>query len=322
MPPKSSSQNSPAPRGLLYILVSAFAFLFGYSLSKFRTPYEDGRKTATPQDTPSNESKQGFINPPIVSGIPASPSQQNYPNQGREGTPAWKKAAEICIAVGTAGLLTINIFLWYSTKNAANAAQESADTASRQLEMMDRPWIKEEVSPAANLMADRGAFSWGVTIRIDNAGHSVATNVYPRTELIAPKGADFIDGPRRRVMELCKDASQRAVNLKKDPMLWDTSVYPGDPVESNQSPILWPKDVEVATVDGGEKLGESVPLMLLGCIAYDYPTASKFHETGFVYLIVHNDDMSIPEPTRIFFSVSKTIPKDKLVMIKKGQVAN
>jgi hypothetical protein len=258
----------------------------------------------------------------------------NQSNQEQQGyfKSLWesfrKQSKKIKFFLEIAALIIVVCYTRYAGQqagaaiNAADAAESAAITASRQLEMLDRPWIKEVVRPAANLLADRGAFSWAVTIRIDNIGRSVATNIYPRTELIAPKGGDFIDGPRKRVIELCKDASQQAANLKKDPTLWDTSVFPGDPVEVGRGPILWPKDVEAATIDGGKNLGKSVSLMLVGCIAYDYPTASKFHETGFVYVVVHNDDVSIPESARVFFSIGKTIPKDKLVMIKQGQLAD
>jgi hypothetical protein len=261
--------------------------------------------------------------PPSISSPP--PAKAHHEVACKPKKDFWdtlKVRAEI-VGIGLLAVYTgFTILMYCANRQAANAATSAANTASRQLEMMDRPWIKETVSPAANLLADKGAFSWAVTIKIDNVGHSVATNIYPRTELIAPKDADFIDGPRKRVIELCEDASQRAGNLKKDPLLWDTSIFPGDPVNSIQSPILFPNQEQPAIINGGEKLGKSVPLMLVGCIAYDYPTASKFHETGFVYLLAHDDDVRIPGASRVFFSVEKTVPKEKIKMIKQGQVAN
>lgn len=224
-------------------------------------------------------------------------------------------------AAEIAGLIALIIYA-YLTYDIRSANQRAADTASRQLEMQDRPWLKDTVTPASDLLANNGAFSWAVQVRLDNVGHSVATGIFPRTELIAPKGADFIDGPRKRVTELCKDASQRAANIKKDPALWNGSIFPGDAAVYMEGPILFPKDINSAIIDGGATLGKSVPIMLVGCVVYDFPTALGSHETGFVYLVSHADDPSLPQPSQVFFSVVKTIPKDKIILKKDAQFAN
>ena len=110
--------------------------------------------------------------------------------------------------------------------------------------------------------------------------------------------------------------------VSNDPKLWDSSIFPSHYADYPQSPILWPKDIEKAAVDGGEKIGQSIPLMLIGCIAYDYPTALRIHRTGFIYLLVNKSDTSIPESSQIFFATAKTVAKDKITMIKKDEFAD
>jgi hypothetical protein len=140
--PSSSSQNSSEHHGLLYILLSAFAFFSGWSSAKLSAPNQDVSKTIPPQDTPTPESRQREINSSIVSQITPTPSQQNQSNGRKEDTPLWEKVAAITIAAGTVGLLIVNIFLWCSTQKAADAAKDSVDLARKTAHFDQRAWLK------------------------------------------------------------------------------------------------------------------------------------------------------------------------------------
>jgi hypothetical protein len=116
--------------------------------------------------------------------------------------------------------------MYYANRDAANAAKSGADTAARQLEMADRPWIKDTVRSNFDFTWDKGGVSWAVVIRADNVGHSVATAIYPQAELIAIEGADVIDGPRRKARELCDEVSNRFEKVKSDPVVWSNGGWP------------------------------------------------------------------------------------------------
>jgi hypothetical protein len=202
--------------------------------------------------------------------------------------------------------------------------KQSANTAARQLEMQDRPWLKEEVKSAFDFRPQNGAIGWAVTIKANNVGHSVATDVFPDARLIAIQDADLIDGPRRQVTQLCRDMIKRSENMKAhDPDLWNNSIFPDDShrfIPFNVT--LWPTDIAGKSFDGGVTLGKSVFPVLIGCIEYHYPTSGKAHHTGFVYVLSHNDDAALQESTRVFFSIEKTVPKDNVVLTKSAQMAD
>jgi hypothetical protein len=226
-------------------------------------------------------------------------------------------ATIMLVVVGFFQLLIIGLEL--------SPIRKSADSSARQLEMLDRPWLKEELTSASDFRSQKGgAMDLAVTIKVDNVGHSVATDVSPDGRLIAIKDADFIDGPRRQVTELCKKMSERWENVKTtDPSIWNNSIFPDDshtfiPLDV----FLWPKDIDSNSLDGGAQLGKSIFPVFIGCIEYHFPTSSRPHHTGFVYFLTHTDIPSLPDPTRAFFSVSTTVPKDNIVLTKSAQVAD
>jgi hypothetical protein len=215
------------------------------------------------------------------------------------------------------------IRMYYANRDSADAAKESADTASRQLEMVDRPWIKEALRSVSDFSTQNGTITWGVSISANNVGHSVATEVFPDARLIAIRGADFIDFPRKQVTELCEKMTQRFKQLKTDPELWNNSIFPDDHHDFIPfTTLLLPQEIAASSLDGGSGLGKSVFPVLIGCIEYHYPTSPHAHHTGFVYVLSHTDDPSLAEPTRTFFSVGRTVPKDKIVLRQIGQVAD
>jgi hypothetical protein len=122
----SSSQNSPEPRGLLYILLSAFAFLTGWSLAQLRTPNDDGSETIHPQHGTAPKDRLSRFDSMTAAQTPPTPTQPYQPDRRKDNTPPWKKRAEIAAIAVAIGLLAINIFLWRSTRDAAKAAKCSA----------------------------------------------------------------------------------------------------------------------------------------------------------------------------------------------------
>jgi hypothetical protein len=254
----------------------------------------------------------------VVSNLIPSP-QQNYHSHGsKKRTPGWEKAA-VVVALG---ILAVNAWQSCETRKSADAAKRSAETASKQLEMADRPWIKDTVRSAFDFTAQNGAFSWAVTSRAENVGHSVATAIYPQAKLIAIQGADFIDGPRRKARELCDEVSARFERVKSDPVVWSNAIFPGDWSEFVANTVLLPSEIKTGALDGGANLGQSFSPMLIGCIEYHYATSEKPHKTWFVYTLAHKDDPTLQQPTRVFFSVGKTIRNADIVLIKADQFAD
>ncbi len=123
--PSSPSQNPPEQRGLLYILLSAFAFLFGWSSARLSAPKQDVCKTIHPQDTPDEEHRPIQIRSPVIAQIPPTAPQHNESNRRKDDRPAWEKWAAIIIAAGTLGLLVINGIQLSITRNQIHVGQRA-----------------------------------------------------------------------------------------------------------------------------------------------------------------------------------------------------
>jgi hypothetical protein len=218
-----------------------------------------------------------------------------------------------------------DLIIGYQSKTAriaANAAKSAADTASKQLEMMDRPWIQDNVRPGANLIFDNDAVSWGVIIRIQNVGHAVASVVVPRTKLIAVHDADVIDGPVQQAHALCNEMSKRMEDVKPNYGILGGSEFPGNWLDFPGQATIWPAEVKSDSFDGGTELSRSIQPILVGCIVYRYETSETTHHTGFVYMVSHTDDSKINAAAQVFFSIGKAIPRDKIVLTKTWEFAN
>jgi hypothetical protein len=198
-----------------------------------------------------------------------------------------------------------------------SAMRQQSSTMQRQLEMADRPWIKDAVRSASDFTAQHGAFSWAVTIRTENVGHSVASAIYPEAKLIAIHGADFLDSPRLQARQLCDEVSARFERVKNDPVVWSNAIFPGEWSEFLSNTVLLPTDIQGVSLDAKN----SMP-MLIGCIEYHYATSAKPHHTWFVYTLTHSDDPSLPPDSRMFFPMEKAVPSANMVLIKADQFAD
>jgi hypothetical protein len=220
--------------------------------------------------------------------------------------------------------ITLVAVIWYACV-ASHQLIEMRQTniiISRQLEMTDRPWIKDDVTSAIDLSWQNGALVWAVIIKTDNVGHSVATGIYPEAKLIAIQGADFIDTPRREAKKICDDVDRRFENIKSDPAAWANSAFPGAALQSLENAYLFPDQIKNRSFDGGQPSGQSVLPMLIGCIGYHYPTSERIHHTAFIYGLARTDDPSIPEAGRGFFTIGKNIPKANVTLFKTGQIVD
>lgn len=218
------------------------------------------------------------------------------------------------------GLIVLVIYAGF-TIGIYCAAKKSADAAYRQLEMTDRPWIKDTVTSGEDFRFDHDVVMWSVNIRAENIGHSVATGIFPWAKLIAIDVTkdNPIDGPRRQVKELCDSIDQKFEKLKNDPAMWGTSAFPTYWLEFPFGIYLTPAQVNTSHINGGASLGNSIYPELIECVAYRYPSSDRPHHAGSVYVLSHSDDPNIQEAGRVFFSIGTNIPKDKMVLLKAAQ---
>jgi len=101
--------------------------------------------------------------------------------------------------------------------------------------------------------------------------------------------------------------------------MWGTSAFPTYWLEFPFGIYWTPEQINNGSLDGGVDLGKSIYPVLIECVAYRYPSSDRPHHAGSVYILSHSDDPNIQEAGRVFFSIGKTIPKDKMVLLKAAQ---
>ena len=121
-------------RGLLYILLSGLALLSGWLLAKSLSR-DASDETIRPRVTPGDERNRLLI----AQG--ASTPQHQHTERRKRDTPLWKSLVESAVAVGTIGLLIVNIFLLGATKESAKAAKDSIDLARKNARFEQRAWL-------------------------------------------------------------------------------------------------------------------------------------------------------------------------------------
>lgn len=260
--PKDSSES----RGLLYLLLSAFAFLTGWSLAKLRADInEEDSESVYPQNS-SKETNRRPIESAIVSQVTPARTQTHRTDERKDYTPRWKKIAESVVALGTLGLLIVDIFLMCSTKKAA-------DTGATQLELSQRPWVIPLVSIAGLLTFDADGASLMLHFKSRNTGPSPAIDVLfePELYLSSPNKPDgFVERER-----LCNDVSQR------NPLEVGTALMPEIDDIRDISVRVSRKEIEKDSAFVGGRFFNAV---IITCITY-IPIFKKDarYYTGIVY---------------------------------------
>lgn len=182
--PSSSSENSPEHRGLLYILLSAFVFLSGWSLSKLRTPIEQFTDPVNDDDSADNttESHQSTPSPPIrvvIDSAPPTPSPDKK-RENREVDQERRDKKRLVVETATAFLLLlytiVTLCLWLATRHANEIATESVARVDRNFRADERAWM------AFKFMEGNITFtldkSFLVPTELVNTGKTPAKNVH------------------------------------------------------------------------------------------------------------------------------------------------
>jgi hypothetical protein len=119
---KPDSQESSGSPGILYILFSAFAFLSGWLLSKSQSLHDVSGESIHPQNTLGDESRRRQFPPSFIAQVAPTPQRQHTER---------RSLAESAVAVGTIGLLIVNLFLLIASWKTAVAAKDSIDLARK-----------------------------------------------------------------------------------------------------------------------------------------------------------------------------------------------
>jgi hypothetical protein len=156
------------------------------------------------------------------------------------------------------------------------------DTAAKQLELTDRPWVTIDVSIVSPLTyTDKGA-QINFSFVPKNVGHSPAQNVLIAPELVPVFMGDDVSEAQKRI---CNSAAQ------------DQRFFPKY-VLFPEKPYVEPFGLDMSAESINSHWGklparmkdrDPIPIGVVGCVDYTYETSPRHHQTGFALDVLMKD---------------------------------
>lgn len=263
-----------------------------------------------PKDSADNEDNKVKAKTVLAANAVPRIPDTNSTNGRKYRTPPWEKLA-VLIALG---LLIVNICQTRATKKAAKATQSAAETAAKQLEMAERPWISANIRLASDLTFDADGGHIEVRTILTNSGHSPAQTWMNSTLIVGPNGKNILD-------EAKQFAEQTQATERTNPWIAE-SVFPG--VES--VPRIDTNSVKRSDIENavqfmrkqypGVAFLPRIDITLVVCIAYT-PTFTKAdYRTTYIYKIAQ----AVPAKPNISVGIDpseRVVPLSSLVFTRE-----
>ncbi len=181
----------------------------------------------------------------------------------------------------------------------------------------DRPWLSVEITPSGVIKYyDQGGLNFSLRFRVTNHGHSPATDVRIKSELVFSAFSDAI-----------KEQQRVAHRIAGGQAFGSGVVFPGVPVEVELVHLSNINEA-IASIPEPERRGKTMPRSLsearewnefvrpsiAGCITYKFgpPEAQLVGETGFVRMIMQRRENT---PGFFLLKLGEDVPQE-LVLIE------
>lgn len=179
--------------------------------------------------------------------------------------------------VGAAGIAVLVVTLLVT--------KQSADTASRQLELSERPWVSVDFEIVQPLIFDAKGASLGLRVHLKNIGHSVAFKVMFRESLfpvnLTGTFKDIYSLPVAEESRMCKPTPWL---IQMSSSITGFRLFPNEDVLQIDNVRAAQEDISKATtwLNTPNPKGplNRVGMMLVGCINYE--SIFGHHHTGFL----------------------------------------
>jgi hypothetical protein len=236
------------------------------------------------------------VAPKVLAPNPPSPSAKHCEvtaNMKRDRIDWWTLRME---GIGLAVLVIYTIAtiaIWCANKKAAeatviaaNAAKTASETAQKQLEQSERPWLKVSFSIATpGITFTNGGMQLNVVPHIENVGNSVATGVVsPMKVFLADDGDAIFKEPLKRQKELCDQLATQSVTHSNGVV-----IFPNDSDDSWGYGLGLSKGEvdaakKLAGVKGSPPTGPKLLIPIVyGCVDYTFDTSERHHQTQFIF---------------------------------------
>ena len=169
------------------------------------------------------------------------------------------------------------------THNLASDTHILAKAANKQLEMSERPWVYASnwsLSEPLSFAEKGGKISISAVLK--NVGHSPAINARFDGRLISFSSTLEL---HRLQVDYCH--SLRDSLQKRPPILGlgGDTIFPGEQRSIDQ--VIGMNTTEVANGVKNDPIQGKILPVLIGCVSYQFPFSSEYHQTGYTILLGH-----------------------------------
>ena len=257
--PPFPSKGSLWPWAFIGILFSSLA----YFASRRNQSSESDHTQETAKANGSSIPNADF------SVIPDPATSENSISSHHLTTPWWKLSLEVLATFIALGLLIVNIVQSCATRKAADATKSAAQTAARQLELAERPWLTSTVSVASDLTYDDLGGHLTLHYVVENIGNSPAISVVISPELYPTTRLDSFYERRR----ICTDSQASKSSF-------GYTIFPKRPVEVYVSITMAKQDMAIASKAVGNSF---LPVDVVDCIGYRTSFNDSAYYIGNIY---------------------------------------
>jgi hypothetical protein len=242
---------------------------------------------------------------PVAPGASALPlSQTPHRITGNPGKDWWDKTKPFAEMAGIALLAVYTgytIMMYYANKEAADAAKKAADTASKQLELAQRPWLSwQDLKLTSAFIFDNEGARVGMQALIKNSGNSPAVAVTIDSEIFLGDPDPAIDERER----FCK-------GLSGNKPTYGQTVFPSTTTQEFEWARVKTKDLN-ARASPGLGHGRIIGPNIITCIAYrsTFDSTARYY-TGAILTV----SRSTPENPRLslVITVGENVPLERLI---------
>lgn len=187
-------------------------------------------------------------------------------------------AVASCIAIVLSlGSLFAFVILSYQSDGTANRAIRVSEGQLAEAKIEQRPWVYADLALTGKITRDADGHLRAVALyEIHNTGHLPAMNVRSHETVVSFDMTAHWDVARRGQKIVCEPRG----NTYTTDGLVGVTVFPGQVVRLPVN-IVFPVSQEADSDKGVVDLFPN----LVGCLEYQFPNSSDFHQTGFGFMI-------------------------------------
>jgi hypothetical protein len=185
-------------------------------------------------------------------------------------------------------------------RQSADAAKTAAHTASRELELSQRPWLSiTDIAVVKPLIFDANGVHVTIRYSHNNTGHSPAINSFDQFEFIAT----YLETPNtvQKRDEFCKVAGTRservhATEIRQYSETW----FPGQPIPATAQISISSSDIKKAMTEIPKQIVPDAPLpnffvpTFVFCTAYRSSFTDAEYHTGYILELIDTKTQKVP----------------------------